>query len=59
MRQAVCKALLFGAAERPPSVMAGRAPEGDLQRVWASYRQMAAGSKALYPGLLRSYHLPQ
>ncbi|MEJ2442397.1 MAG: hypothetical protein P8Y42_02920 [Exilibacterium sp.] len=29
-RQAVCKALLCGAAERPPSVMAGRAPEGDL-----------------------------
>ncbi|MEJ2416373.1 MAG: hypothetical protein P8Y45_05485 [Exilibacterium sp.] len=26
-----------------------------LQRVWANYRRMAAGSKAKYPGLLRSY----
>ncbi|MEJ2443246.1 MAG: hypothetical protein P8Y42_07255 [Exilibacterium sp.] len=30
VRQAVCKTLLCGGAERPPSVMAGRAPEGDL-----------------------------
>ncbi|MEJ2418970.1 MAG: hypothetical protein P8Y45_18990, partial [Exilibacterium sp.] len=49
VRQAVCKALLCGAAERPPSVRAGRAPEGDLRRVWANYPRMAAGSKAQIP----------